>query len=94
MYSNMAVKRFEWDERKNAVLKRGRGVSFEDVLLEMAEGRLLNVMENLNHQGQIIYVVRLNGYVHCVPAMEGEDYIRLVTIYPSRKLNAIFGERN
>lgn len=85
------MKRFEWDERKNAVLKRERGVSFEDVLLEISEGRLMNVMENVNHPGQIIYVVRLNGYIHCVPAIEGRGFVRLVTIYPSRKLNSEFG---
>lgn len=87
------MKSFEWDEKKNAVLLRDRSVSFEDVLTEMAEGRLLNVMENVNHPGQIIYVVRLNGYVQCVPAIEGLDSVRLITIYPSRKLNSEFMER-
>lgn len=84
------MKRFEWDERKNAILKRNRGVSFEDALLEISEGRLLNMMENSNHAGQIIYVVRLNGYIHCVPAIEDKGFVRLITIYPSRKLNSEF----
>jgi uncharacterized DUF497 family protein len=87
------MKRFEWDERKNAVLKRNRGVSFEDALLEISEGRLLNMMENASHPGQIIYVVRLNGYIHCVPAIEDKNFIRLITIYPSRKLNSEFKGR-
>lgn len=46
LYSNGFMKRFEWDERKNAILKRNRGVSFEDALLEISEGRLMNMMEN------------------------------------------------
>lgn len=87
------MKRFEWDERKNAILKRNRGVSFEDALLEISEGRLLNMMENENHSGQIIYVVRLNGYIHCVPAIEDKDFVRFITIYPSRKLNSEFKGR-
>jgi len=92
LYSNIVMKSFKWSERKNKILQAGRGVSFEDVMEEIAEGRVLDMLVNTNHSEQIIYVVRLNGYVHCVPAEENEDSIRLITIYPSRKLNSRYKE--
>ena len=72
MYSNRVVRRFEWDEKKNNILKKDRGVSFEDVLQEMAEGRLLDVLVSKRRADQIVYLVRLNGYVTaCRPSKGG-----------------------
>jgi len=52
----------------------------------------LDMLINANHPGQVIYVIRLKGYVHCVPAIMHQDVIRLITIYPSRKMNDKYKE--
>ncbi len=83
---------FEWSKRKDAVLKKERGISFDEAVLEIAEERLLDMLVNINHPGQIIYVIRLKGYVHCVPAVIEKNVIRLITIYPSRKMNNRYKE--
>ncbi len=71
---------------------KSRGVSFDDVLVEIAEGRLLDMLVSVNHPDQIIYLVRLKGYVHCVPSVLDRNVIRLITIYPSRKMNNKYKE--
>jgi len=77
-----------WDSRKNVKLKVERGVSFEDVAVEMANGRILEVYDHPDqrrHPAQKIAVVELKGYAHLVPfVVRGNEY-RLITIIPSRK---------
>lgn len=53
---------------------------------------MLAVLKNKKYPGQLIYVISLKKYVHCVPAVEERGCIRLITIFPSRKLNAKHGE--
>jgi uncharacterized DUF497 family protein len=81
-----------WDENKNALLKRERGVCFEDVLGIIQDKRELAVLENPVRDGQVYYLVNLNDYVHVVPAViNDEEQIVLKTIFPSRKFNRIYG---
>jgi uncharacterized DUF497 family protein len=52
---------FNWDEDKNKKLQIERGVCFEEVVLAIEDGRLLDVLEHPNqkkHGGQRLYVVR------------------------------------
>jgi uncharacterized DUF497 family protein len=81
---------YRWNEGKNEILIRERGVSFEDVVDVLAtEG----VLDNYKHPqtdkypNQYIYVISLHDYVHYVPYVTGEDYIFLKNIIPSRKLH-------
>ena len=77
-----------WDPGKNLKLKAERGVSFEEVAVELANGRILEVYDHPDqrrHPAQKIAVVELKGYAHLVPfVVHGNDY-RLITIIPSRK---------
>ncbi len=81
------MKEFVWDEAKNNELMKTRNVSFEQVVAEIAEGRLLDKLKNPAYPGQAIYVVKLNDYIHCVPSVEEGNTIILKTIFPSRKMN-------
>ncbi len=81
-----------WSEKKNALLKEKRGVSFEDVLAELLAGRLLDVVPHPSRPNQRIYIIRLQGYAHAVPFVEDEEgNIFLKTIYPSRDFQRHYG---
>ena len=82
------VNTFRWNPEKNAELKRDRRVSFENVVLAMDSGGLLDVVEHPNRRrypNQAVFVVVVAGYVHLVPFIEEPEYIFLKTIIPSRK---------
>jgi hypothetical protein len=82
------VKTFLWNEEKSALLKAGRQVSFEEIVLYIEMGFLLDVLEHLNqekYKGQKIFVVQVDNYIYLVPFIETESDIFLKTIIPSRK---------
>ena len=81
-----------WDKEKNKLLKKTRGVCFEDVEKILFAQQEIDFIENLTHKGQAYYVVELNNYIHLVPALINESgQIVLKTIFPSRKYNKIYG---
>jgi len=84
---------FTFDVQKNARLIATRGISFEDAIEAISSGFLLDVVENPNqgtYPGQIIIVVQIKDYPHCVPAdVRGEVY-HLRTVYPCRKFKHLF----
>ena len=82
------VKTFFWNEEKNALLKASRQVSFEEIVLHIEMGFLLDVLEHPNqekYKGQKVFVVQVDDYVYLVPFLETESDIFLKTIIPSRK---------
>jgi hypothetical protein len=82
------VKYFAWEDAKNAKLKAGRGIGFEDVIFHIERGDLLDILEHPNpdrYAGQRIFVVRREDYVYLVPFVEDEQTVFLKTIIPSRK---------
>jgi uncharacterized DUF497 family protein len=84
----MAVKYFDWDDAKNAKLRKERGIGFEDVVFHTERGDLLDTFEHPNpsrHPGQRIFVVRREDYVYLVPFVEDEHTVFLKMIIPSRK---------
>jgi len=82
------VKYFDWSEEKNDLLKSEREISFEDVLIAIFEGKLLDVLEHPNKQrypNQKIFAVDIGDYAYLVPFVEDDEKIFLKTIIPSRK---------
>ena len=82
------MKYFSWNEEKNELLQAQRDVSFEDIVLYIEKGFLLDVLEHPNpekYPGQKIFVVQVEEYVYLVPFVEDEKEIFLKTIIPSRK---------
>lgn len=80
--------RYEWNEEKNKLLKDSRDVGFEEVLLAIDEGRLLDVIPHHNlekYPNQKLFIVRIRGYIYYVPFVEDEEKIFLKNIVPSRK---------
>ena len=79
---------YRWNEEKSARLKASRGVSFEDVVLAVESGGLLDVLEHPNpkqYPNQKVLVVAVRDYVYLVPHVEEAEYVFLKTIIPSRK---------
>lgn len=71
-------------------------MSFEEVLLAIEEGRLLDILENPNKQkygDQKVFVVEMRGYVYMVPFVERDDEIFLKSVIPSRKLKRKYGKK-
>jgi len=79
---------FRWDNEKNELLKNTRGVCFEQVVLLMERGEVLDTIEHQNQErypGQKITLVMIDKYAYLVPYVEHNDEIFLKTIVPSRK---------
>lgn len=90
------VKTYRWNEKKNEQLKQSRGISFEDVVLSIESGGLLDVLAHPNpgrYQNQKVFVVAVVEYVYLVPHVEEYDHVFLKTIIPSRKATRDYGRR-
>ena len=82
------MKAYAWNKEKNQLLKVERDVSFEEVVVHIAAGDLLDIVEQPNpekYEGQRMFIVKLREYVWLVPFVETDDEIFLKTIIPSRK---------
>jgi len=82
------MKTYNWDNQKNEFLKIERGISFEEIVLNIQLGNELDVYEHPNQErylGQKISAVLVENYVYLVPFVESEENIFLKTIIPSRK---------
>ncbi|MDH3316578.1 MAG: BrnT family toxin [Gammaproteobacteria bacterium] len=79
---------FRWDPDKNACLKTGRGISFEEIVLAVEEGGLKDILVHPNQRrypGQVVLVVAYREYVFLVPSVEEKEHYVLKTVIPSRK---------
>ena len=79
---------YQWNKDKNEQLKVDRGLSFEQVVMHIEGGDLLDVYQHPNqdrYPGQQILVVRIGEYVYVVPFVDSEEGRFLKTIIPSRK---------
>lgn len=80
---------YQWDDEKNAILKKTRGVSFEQVVMHIENGDVLDVMAHPNkakYPHQQVLVVNMNDYAYAVRFVEQENERFLKTIVPNRKL--------
>ena len=82
------MKYVDWNDEKNELLKRLRGVSFEQVVLAIASGDLIDRLRHPNpekYPNQMVFLVKIEDYVYSVPFIEDDEKIFLKTIIPSRK---------
>ncbi|TLP40750.1 BrnT family toxin [Arcobacter arenosus] len=89
MFKNKTIR---YSFEKNEILKKDRDISFEDVILSIENGNLLDDIEHPNkekypNQNIFIILVKIKDYVYLVPYVEDEDSIFLKTIIPSRQMN-------
>jgi len=75
--------------KKNELLKEQRNIGFEDVVLALESGNLLDDIEHPNkekypNQNIFIILIEIKNYVYLVPYVEDDTSIFLKTIIPSR----------
>jgi len=85
-------KTIRYSLEKNEILKEQRDISFEDVILALENGNLLDDIEHPNkdkypNQNIFIILIEIKNYVYLVPYVEDETSIFLKTIIPSRQMN-------
>ena len=95
MFKNKTIR---YSLEKNELLKTKRNISFEDVILALENGCLLDDIEHQNQekypdQNIFIILVTIKDYVYLVPYVEDETSIFLKTIIPSRKMNKKYNKK-
>jgi hypothetical protein len=82
------MKPFRWGPEKNEQLKLERGISFENMVVAIESGGLVDILAHPNpvkYPNQKVLVVASDGYAYLVPFVEEEDHFFLKTVIPSRK---------
>jgi hypothetical protein len=92
------MKIINWNTEKSMILKKARGICFEDVVFYIERGDILDDYLHPNQQEypeQRIMVIAFNNYAYLVPYVENEEELFLKTIIPSRKATQrYFGEKH
>lgn len=89
----MVVKSINWNSDKNQKLLNERGVSFEDVIVCIQQGELLDIIEHPNKEkypNQRVFVIEIDNYAFLIPYVETDEEIFLKTIIPSRKVTKTY----
>ncbi len=82
------MKYYDWNDEKNELLKKLRGVSFEQVVLAIISGDLIDRIKHPNpekYPNQKIFLVKIENYLYSVPYVEDDKKIYLKTIIPNSK---------
>lgn len=89
------MKKIDWNEEKNSLLKNLRGIGFEEAVRAINNRNILAVIDNpsSSHSNQQIYILEINNYAYIVPFVEDDEKVFLKTIYPSRKYTKKYLER-
>lgn len=81
--------KFRYNQDKNAKLIAERGIGFEEIIIEISNGNLLDITTHHNqdlYTNQKIMHVRCLDKVYLVPyVLEEDGTLFLKTLYPSRK---------
>ena len=92
--------KFRWNPEKNDAFKTDRGLSFENIVIAIEAGGLLDILSHPNqarYPRQRILVVACDNYCYLAPFVEEPDHFFLKTIVPSRKATRDYlkqGERD
>ncbi len=80
---------YEYSADKNQLLIKERGISFEDVIAALDNGKLLDTIIHHNkvkYSNQETHIVDIGGYVYLVPFVKKDKQtVFLKSIIPSRK---------
>lgn len=79
---------YNWNKDKNILLKKTRGISFEQVVMHIENGDLIDIIKHPNSQkysNQKILAINVNDYIYTVPFVENNDERFLKTLIPNRQ---------
>lgn len=82
------MKYYDWNDENNELLKKLRGVSFEQVVLAIVSGDLINRLKHPNpekYPNQRVFLVKIEDYIYSVPYVEDDEKMFLKTIIPNSK---------
>ena len=85
------MKYLNWTFAKNEILKRERGISFEEIAYLIESDQIVGIKENPGYPNQKMYVLEIDNYAIIVPYVENDDQIFLKTAFPSRKYTKKYG---
>jgi uncharacterized DUF497 family protein len=93
----MDAMQFDFNEEKNQLLLRERGVTFQAVIKAILDQGVLADFPHPNadrYPNQRILVVDIDRYTYCVPYVTDGATMFLKTIFPSRKfMHLLEGEK-
>ncbi len=81
------VKYIDWDPAKNLWLREKRGIGFDEIVVALNEGGLIERRNHVNRRKyptQYELIVLIKDYVYVVPFVEDEEKVFFKTVYPSR----------
>lgn len=86
------VPNVKYSTRKNLILKKTRGVNFEDVEKALEDNsNILDIVDNPNYKGQFVLQIVIDNYPCSVPFLWNQDgRMFLKTVYKNRKLFRIY----
>ena len=79
---------YSWNKEKNLLLKETRDISFEQIVMHIEQGDLIDIIKHPNSEkylNQKILIINVNNYIYTVPFIENANERFLKTIIPSRK---------
>ncbi|MEA1966812.1 MAG: BrnT family toxin [Thermodesulfobacteriota bacterium] len=80
-----------WNAEKNEILKRKRGISFEEIAYLIESGQIIGIEKNPGRANQKLYILEIENYAVIVPFVENDNEIFLKTAFPSRKFTKRYG---
>jgi uncharacterized DUF497 family protein len=79
---------YNWDKEKSLLLKKTRGISFEQIVIHIEQGNLVDIIEHPNgekYNHQKILIINIDNYIYTIPFVQNQNERFLKTIIPSRK---------
>ena len=64
---------------------KARGLNFEMIIEAIATNGIVSAYHRSKYPSQVVLIVNINGYMHCVPCERRGEEMRLITAWPSRK---------
>ncbi len=80
-----------WNSDKNEVLKRERGLSFEEIVYLIESEQIVGIEENPGKSNQKMYIFEIENCAIIVPFVESDNEIFLKSTFPSRKCTKRYG---
>lgn len=77
-----------WNIEKAIALRTDKtrnGIGFEDCVIAIEEGRILDDLPHPRRQNQRILILEINDYAYVAPYILEDKGIFLKTVFPSRK---------
>lgn len=88
--------KYLWNEEKNKLLKKTRGIGFEEIVEALKSNVNTISIPHPNLQKfrkQHVYIVIINNYTYAIPYLKDKQTIFLKTIYPSRKYQKQYNKK-